>query len=223
MEPEDFMNFLKIWDRLQRVSFSWESGYELTAEDVFGNPTGTKLDNCRNVVVLLDNRTAGDVEEIKTATITAGEETWIEHGDMYQDVTAATTTEGATLSFESYAFATKVTASGVTGDVEIVLSGKKLVQGSEDRRTVAVGTAGEDCEIENPLLSASSLKPGYLDWLAAHFARSVEWKAETLGYPELQPGDPVGYKGMRGSILDADVTYRYSLRENFVVRKEETS
>jgi len=209
--------------RLQRVSFSWESGYELTAADVFGNPTGTKLDNCRNVVVLLDNRTAGDVEEIKTATIAAGEETWIEHGDMYQDVTAATTTEGATLSYESYAFATKVTASGVTGDVEIVLSGKKLVQGSEDRRTVAVGTAGEDCEIENPLLSASSLKAGYLDWLAAHFARSVEWKVETLGYPELQPGDPVGYKGMRGSILDADITYRYSLRENFVLRKEETS
>jgi hypothetical protein len=209
--------------RIQRASFSWENGYEITAADIFGNPKGTKLANCKNLIVKLDNRTAETAAEIKKATITAGEETWIEHGDMYQDVTAATTTSGATLTYTAYAYATRVTASGVAGDVEVTLTGKKLVQGAEDRRTVAIGVTGEDCTIENPLLSASSLKAGYLDWLAAHFAQNIEWVADTLGYPELQPGDPIGYKGMRGSILDAKITYKFSLREQFTIRKEEVS
>ncbi len=208
--------------RIQRAAFSWENGYEITAEDIFGNPKGTKLPSCRNVIVPLDNRTAETAEDIKTTTITAGTETWIEHGDMYQDVTATTSTSGATLDYISYAYATKVLASGVTGDVEVVLNGKKLTQGAEDKRTIAINTIGEDCEITNPLLSASSLKSGYLDWLAAHFARGIEWNAETLGYPELQPGDLIGYKGMQASIFDANITYKYSLKEQFTLRKEET-
>ena len=207
--------------RLQRAAFSWENGYEITAEDIFGNPKGTKLPSCRNVIVPLDNRVIGTSEEIKKATITAGIETWIEHGDMYQDVTATTTTAGATLSYISYAFATRVTASGVSGDVEVTLDGKKLTQGAEDKRPVAINTVGEDVEVANPLLSASSPKSGYLDWLAAHFARGVEWNAETLGYPELQPGDLIGYKGMQASIFDANIIYKYSMKEQFTLRKEE--
>lgn len=209
--------------RIQRVAFNWENGYEITSDDIFGNPKGTKLTNCRNVVVQLDNRTAEALVEIKKATIPAGEETWVEHGEMYIDVTAATAASGVVLTYTSFAYATWVTVTGVTGDVEIVLAGKKLVQGAEDTRTIAVNTTGEDCTIENPLLSVASIKPGYLAWLAAHFGRSVEWSAETLGYPELQPGDLIGYKGMQASILDANITYQYSLREQFTLRKEESS
>ena len=209
--------------RIQRVAFNWENGYEITADDIFGNPKGTKLTNCRNVVALLDNRTAEVPAEIKKATIPAGEETWIEHGDMYMDVTAATSASGAVLNYTSFAYATCVTVTGVTGDVEVVLTGKKLIQCAEDARMIAVNTTGEDCTIENPLLSGASIKPGYLAWLAAHFGNSVEWSAETLGYPELQPGDLIGYKGMQASILDANITYQYSLREQFTLRKEETS
>jgi len=209
--------------RIQRVAFNWENGYEITADDIFGIPKGTKLTNCRNVVALLDNRTAEAPAEIKKATIPAGEETWIEHGDMYTDVTAATSASGALLTYTSFAYATCVTITGVIGDVEVVLTGKKLTQGAEDARTIAVNTTGEDCTIDNPLLSAASIKPGYLAWLAAHFGKNVEWSTETLGYPELQPGDLIGYKGMQASILDANITYQYSLREQFTLRKEETS
>lgn len=209
--------------RIQRVAFNWENGYEITAEDIFGNPKGTKLTNCRNVIALLDNRAAETPAEIKKATIPAGEETWIEHGDMHMDVTAATAASGAVVTYTSFAYATRVTVTGVTGDVEVVLTGKKLVQGAEDARTITVNTTGEDCTIENPLLSAASIKSGYLEWLAAHFGKSVEWGAETLGYPELQPGDLIGYKGMQASILDANITYQYSLKEHFTLRKEETS
>jgi len=209
--------------RIQRVAFNWENGYEITSDDIFGNPKGTKLTNCRNVVVLLDNRTAEVPAEVKKTTIPAGGETWIEHGDMYMDVTAATSANGAVLTYTSFAYATCVTVTGVTGDVEVVLTGKKLIQGAEDARTIAVNTTGEDCTIKNPLLSAASIKPGYLEWLAAHFGKSVEWSAEMLGYPELQPGDLIGYKGMQASILDANITYQYSLREQFTLRKEESS
>jgi len=208
--------------RIQRVAFNWENGYEITADDIFGNPKGTKLTNCRNVVALLDNRTDEAPAEIKKVTIPAGEETWIEHGDMYTDVTAATSASGAVLTYTSFAYATCVTVTGVTGDVEVVLTGQKLVQGAEDARTIAVNTTGEDCTIENPLLSTESIKPGYLAWLAAHFGKCVEWSAEMLGYPELQPGDLIGYKGMQASILDANITYQCSLREQFTLRKEES-
>lgn len=207
--------------RLQRALFSWENGYEITENDIFGNPKGKKLPECRNVVLLLDNRTAEAEAEIKKVTIQAGEETWIDHGDMYQDVVATTTTAGATLDYASYAFATRVTASGVSGDVEVVLNGKKLVKGAEDRRIAGVSVGGEDVEVSNPLLSASSIKPGYLAWMTAHFARGIEWNAETLAYPELQPGDLISYKGMQASILDANITYKFSLKEQFILRKEE--
>jgi len=209
--------------RIRRVAFSWENGYEITTADIFGNPKGKKLVNCRNLIVLLDNRTAEDSDEIKTVTIPAGEETWIEHGGMYRDVTAAATTSGAVLDYTPYAYATRVTAAGATGDVEVVLTGKKLAEGAEDARTVPVNTSGEDCTIENPLLSAASLRPGYLDWMKAYFAKGVEWSAETLGYPELTAGDLIGYKGMQATVLEANLTYKYSLKEQFTLRKEETS
>lgn len=72
------------------------------------------------------------------------------------------------------------------------------------------------------MLSGTSIKPGYLAWLAAHFGKNVEWNAQMLGYPELQPSDLIGYKGMQASILDANITYQYSLREQFTLRKEES-
>ncbi len=209
--------------RIQRVAFSWENGYEITTADIFGNPKGKKLTNCRNVIVLLDNRTAEESKEIKKVKVPAGEETWIEHGDMYQDVTVSTTVSGAVLTYTSYAYATKITITGVTGDVEVTLTGKKLVQNAEDARTVAVNSSGEDCTVENPLLSSGSLKSGYLDWMGAYFGRSIEWNVETPGYPELQPGDLIGYKGMQATILDANLTYKFSLKGQFTLRKEEAS
>lgn len=208
--------------RIKRVAFNWENGYEITSEDILGNPKGRKLPNCRNVIALLDNRTAAASAEIKKVTIPAGEETWIEHGDMYQDVTVSTAVVGAVLTYTSFAYATCITVTEVSGDVEVALTGKKLIQGAEDARTIAVNTTGEDCTIENPLLSSGSIKSGYMEWLAAYFGKNIEWSAEVLGYPELQPGDLIAYKGMPARLLDASITYRYSLRGQVVLRKEES-
>lgn len=211
--------------RLQRASFSWENGYTITSDDVFKRPRGERLTKCRNLKVYLDNRIAGASAQFKEVTITAGTETWIEHGDMYSDVTAATTTAGATLVSECFAYASKITASGVVGDVVIQLTGKKMTQGAEDVRTVAINPVGEDCEISNPLLSAASIKSGYLTFEAAHLARNVEWKADILGYPELQPGDVIGYKieDVQAVIMDSNITFKGGLRESMTLRKVENA
>ncbi|HWQ98931.1 MAG TPA: hypothetical protein VN538_12685 [Clostridia bacterium] len=211
--------------RLQRASFSWENGYTITTADVLKRPKGERLTNCRNLKVYLDNRTAGTSAQFKETTIPAGVATWIEHGDMYSAVTASTPTAGATLVSECYAYASKITASGVTGDVVVRLTGKKMTQGAEDVRTVAINAVGEDCEIKNPLLSAGSIKSGYLAFESEHLARNIEWKADILGYPELQPGDVIGYKieDVQAVIMDADITFKGGLRESLTLRKVENT
>ena len=205
--------------RLQKIDCSWNAGVSITKDDIIGNSVGERKTLCRNLIVPLRNLVPETAAEIKKATVTAGIETWIEHGDAYSDVAVTTATEGAVLTYTAYAYATSVTVTGVTGDVEVVLTGCKLVQQTEDVRTAVVNLVGEDCVVENPLISASSIKEGFMDWMRAYLNRNIQWKAETLGYPELQPGDIIAFKGSDASITDCELSFAQAFREKFTVRK----
>ena len=85
---------------------------------------------------------------------------------------------------------------------------------------LAVSYNGEDCEIENPLLNDSSLSPEYLQWNADYLGSRVEWEVETLGYPELQPGDRILYKGSKAYVKRTVIdTSSGSMRGKLILRR----
>ena len=186
--------------RLQRVAITWDSGFEITETDILGNPHGEVLTACRNVVAALTNYTAGDETQIAKKTIPAGETTRIKHGNPATDISVTSTATGAVVKYTPYAYFTDVTVTGVTGEVEVIVKGKRLTDESMKKATLAVSLNGEDCEIENPLLNDGSITTDYLPWNADYLGSRVEWEIDTLGYPELQPGDRIMYKGKKAYV-----------------------
>lgn len=208
--------------RIQRVAFSWENGYTLTADDIFDKAIGTRLPKCRNLIIPFVNRIAQTSAFFKEVTVTAGVETWIEYGGAYKNVSAATTTAGATLSSTFYGFAMKVTATGVSGDVVVRLTGQEMKDGALKSQTVAINTQGEDVTITNPLLTAASLPSGYVAWMTEHMTRDIEWSANVIGYPEIQPADVIGYKAddVPAIVMETELTFNGGLREKIVLLKQ---
>lgn len=208
--------------RIQRVAFSWENGYTLTADDIFDKAIGTRLPKCRNLIIPFVNRIAQTSAFFKEVTVTAGVETWVEYGGAYKNVSAATTTAGATLSSTFYGFAMKVTATGVSGDVVVRLTGQEMKDGALKSQTVAINTLGEDITITNPLLTAASLPSGYVDWMTEHMTRDIEWSANAIGYPEIQPADVIGYKAddVPAIVMETELTFNGGLREKIVLLKQ---
>ena len=206
--------------RIQRVAFGWENGYTLTADDIFDRPTGTRLPKCRNLTIPFVNRSAQTSAQFKETTVTAGVETWIEYDGAYKNVSAATTTAGAMLTSTFYGFAMKVTATGVSGDVVVRLTGQQMKDGALKSQTVAINTLGEDITITNPLLT--SAPSGYVAWMAEHMARDIEWSAEIMGYPEIQPADVIGYKAddVPAIVMETNITFEGGLREKIVLLKQ---
>lgn len=208
--------------RIQRVAFSWENGYTLTADDIFSKPAGTRLPKCRNLIIPFVNRIAQTSAQFKEVTITAGTATWIEHGGVYKSVTAATPTAGATLTSLCYANASKITATGVTGNVVVRLTGQHMLDGAVASQVVAINTLGEDITITNPLLTAAALPSGYVDWVTEHMTRDIEWTANVIGYPEIQPADVIGYKlsTVPAIVMETELTFSGGLREKITLLKQ---
>lgn len=208
--------------RLQRVAFSWENGYTLTADDIFNKPAGTRLPKCRNLTVSLVNRIAQTSAQFKEVTIPAGTATWIEHGGVYKNVTAATPTAGATLTSLCYANASKITATGVTGSVTVRLTGQEMKDGAVQANVAAINTLGEDITITNPLLTSAAMPSGYMDWVTEHMTRDIQWTANVIGYPEIQPADVIGYKAddVPAIVMETEITFNGGLREKIVLLKQ---
>lgn len=208
--------------RIQRVAFSWENGYTLTADDIFDKPAGTRLPKCRNLIIPYVNRIAQTSAQFKEVTIPAGTATWIEHGGVYKNVTAATPAAGATLTSLCYANASKITATGVTGDVTVRLTGQQMTDGAVQGQTIAINTLGEDITITNPLLTAAALPSGYTDWVTEHMTRDIEWTANVIGYPEIQPADVIGYKAddVPAIVMATELTFSGGLREKITLLKQ---
>ena len=206
--------------RMQRVAITWDSGFEITDKDILGNPHGEVLTACRNVVATLTNLSAGEEGQITKKTVIAGETTRLQHGTPATNISVTTETEGAVVSFTPYAYYTDVLVTGAEGEIEVTVMGQRLTDESMKTAQLAVSYNGEDCEIENPLLNDSSLSPEYLQWNADYLGSRVEWEVETLGYPELQPGDRILYKGSKAYVKRTVIdTSSGSMRGKLILRR----
>jgi hypothetical protein len=206
--------------RIQQIECSWDTGFGIEEEDIFGNPQGEKLPLCKNVnIPLTDYKIDAALSDIITQDIVADTDVHIEFSGPYADVTATCAAPGSVVTCTGYAYAIDVKVTGVTGTVTIVVKGKKM-SSTITTRTTAVNAQGEDNEVSNPLLSSANITDALVTWVTDYFRTNIQWNPETLGFPMVQQHDLIAYKGVKAYITESVLTYSGGCREKFVLRKE---
>lgn len=199
--------------RLKSVKLGWETGYSIIADDIIDRPTGKILTACKNTLVDVGTYTEEN-GQIAQVDCVGGVDTDISHQDPCTNVTA-TCESGTVTIIESHAYHTIVRTSE---DTKVTLTGDKHTLNTE-QAVENVGLHGEDLEIQNPLLT--TLPTGYMDWVKAYAEKDTEWNCETLGFPELEAGDLVEYKGEQAQIIKHNLKFDGgACRSSFVLRKE---
>lgn len=210
--------------RLQRIGCSWDTGFEITEKDIIGNPKGELLTACKDIVVELENLVAGESGQITKTTIAAGDWVRLKNSSPCTDVTVTTEAPGAAVEYVAYAYFTDVRVTGITGDVEVVATGKKLETVKDETAIQSLNLNGEDCKIENPLIDTDSLPSQYLQWVADYLTKRVEWTVNTLGYPQVQAGDKIKLKGEVAYVKKHVLSFNNgACRSAFTLRKEAQS
>lgn len=107
--------------------------------------------------------------------------------------------------------------------------------GNTDTQSVTnVNEYGEDCEIDNELFSTANrlwtdgshtyywpFEFYFVPWATAFLDAYQEFECETLGYPELDAGDSMYYKGEPAFIMRHTFTFSGgAARSKFTIRKE---
>lgn len=204
--------------RLQRVGISWDTGYSITEEDIIGNPKGQILTACKDIIVDRNDLEPEEKDQLTKSTVTTNEWTTLKHSNPVSDV-AATTSVG-TVEIESHAYFTKVFVTAEEAEAEVTLSGKEWTNKAKNTTVLNLNRSGEDLEIENPLIDSNNLDESYLDWVSGFAGSDTEFQIETLGYPELDAGDRISYKGQNAVILKHALTFNGgACRSKFTIRK----
>lgn len=121
--------------------------------------------------------------------------------DFAVDVSATIT--GASIDkaqyFASYAIL-DITAPANYTAVTIVLTGKELVRTVSYVKTYSNPNIadGIDVIVENPLITDSSKLDALTNHVKRYYDKRLAYKAPYIGYPELEPGDPIGIKTIYG-------------------------
>lgn len=86
--------------------------------------------------------------------------------------------------------------------------------------TLAVNATGEDLTIANPMYDYPSRTSTVLAWMAAYYARRIQYTYETLGYPELECGDYIlDHTGQPAQIVATELRYNGGLQGTYRVRE----
>ena len=199
--------------RLKQISLGWDTGYDLTAEDIIDRPMGNVLTACKDVIVSVRSYDAESDKQLATADVKAGEETRITH-KLASGVTASADA-GTVTVLESHGYYTVVEC---TEDAKVTLTGTEYTDSTaEISRNVSLH--GEDLAIDNPLITV--LPDDYLDWVQMYVERDTEFSFDTLGFPELEAADLIRYKDEPAQIISHVLTFNSgACRSRFVVRKE---
>lgn len=204
--------------RLQGIGISWDTGYQITEEDIIGNPKGQILPACKDVLVDLTDLEGEEKDQLVTSKVKANEWVTLKHLNPVSNVTATTST--GTIEMESHAYFTKVFVTAEEEEAEVTLKGTEWANKAKNRALLNLNKSGEDCEIENPLIDSNNLDSEYLGWVSSFAGADTEFQIETLGYPELDAADRIVYKGQDAVILKHALSFNGgACRSKFTIRK----
>ena len=85
-----------------------------------------------------------------------------------------------------------------------------------------IGDLGEATEFSNPISSDNTARQNTADWMADYLSKRRQYTVETLGYPEVDPGDLILYNGKEATVVEANIYFNQgAMRETFILRGEE--
>lgn len=194
--------YIKFVDNTAAV----ESVADVGLAQELGDPTINVNDQLRSVAFGVYHYSAKtDTDQVgKFSGQLKGEQTLEIQYDVDYAVGVSASISGATIKaatyYASYAVVT-VRASSAGADVTITLTGKELVQSVSYVQTYKdVNVAdGIDVVIENPLITDSSKLESLTNYIKKYYQKRLTYKASYVGYPELEPGDPIGVKTVYGA------------------------
>ena len=99
----------------------------------------------------------------------------------------------------------------ITGTGTLTITGNRITQ-NYVTVSKAYGTMGDDCPIENSLITSSSHLDAYMDWIAGITERRTQYTITDLGFPEIDVTDNVGLdsaftEDLTGTVTKSTISY----------------
>ena len=212
--------------RIKRVKVHYPMCFELISDDTVGNPKGELLEKCSKVVynTLHFLTWAGTPNEpIQTVTVSPNILTELKNSDIYYAQRFECDDPNVVIEEEEhYAYCSFIKISGTSQNAEIKWYANTFASSYNVPYESEVGALGEVCEFDNPIVSDELVRQDVADWMADYLSKRRQYTVETLGYPEVDPGDLILYNGKEATVVEANINFSQgAMRETFILRGEE--
>lgn len=182
-----------------------DTGFGLTFHDLMEAPKVTKVPVLYSVTTSYKDVSVGSsTEELLKTDVSYASATLVEFS--YDTSTEQTLTAGSgitvTGAVEYFANMCRCTISG-TG--VITVTGKRIEENDNIVQKI-YDVSGEDCPVENPLITDRTWALEYCDWIAAYEKRRNQYEVTDRGYPEIDMGD----------VIDVDTSFTDALKVTVV-------
>lgn len=219
--------------RIKRVSIDYVQPFEITSDDIVGNPKGELLEKCSKVIyndIRFSSTIDTPSEPVQTISVTPNILTELKNSDMYYDQRFECDDPNVVIEEEEhYAYCSFIKITGTDSPANIKWYANALDYSYDVPYESEIGELGEVCEFSNPI--ASQLNPSLpdlfsrqdvADWMADYLSKRRQYTVETLGYPEVDPGDLILYNGKEATVVEANINFSQgAMRETFILRGEE--
>lgn len=219
--------------RIKRVSVDYVQPFEIVPDDIIGNPKGELLEKCSKVIyndINFATSIDSPTEPVQTVSILPNTTTELKNSDMYYNQRFECDNPNVTIAEEEhYAYCSFIKITGTDLPAEIKWYANTLSYSYDVPYESEISEMGEVCEFNNPI--SSQLNPAFpdlfsrqdvADWIADYLAKRRQYTVETLGYPEVDPGDLILYNGKEATVVEANINFNQgAMRETFILRGEE--
>lgn len=212
--------------RILQVKVNYPMCFALQPDDVIGNPKGELLDRCSSVTLNATGVkywTNNPTEPKQTISVLPNTLTEIKHSDAYYACRFECDNPSVVISREEhYAFVSYIEITGVTEAVDVELYANTYASETTIPYSKTINAIGEPVVVDNPIYSESAAAgPVAVEWMADYLSKRNQYTIETLGYPEVDPGDLILYDGKEATVIEANIHFEQgAMRENFVLRGE---
>ena len=211
--------------RIKRVAVDYVQPFEITSDDILGNPKGELLEKCSKVVynaVSFSTTSQTPDEPVSTVTVSPNVLTEVKNSDIYYNQRFESENSGVTISEEEhYAYCSFLKISGASNPAEIQWFANVVEEMPEVPYESDIGDLGEVCEFNNPIASNAESRQDVADWMADYLSKRRQYTVETLGYPEVDPGDLILYNGQQVTVTEANISFQQgAMKETFTLRGE---
>lgn len=164
--------------------------YELSFNDVFSAPVTTKYPVLYTVTTeYSDIAVDTETSELTSIDVDSTEPTLTEITYSMSTEQSISVGSGVTLTGEPEFYAEYCTCL-LSGTGSVKINGKSITVNSNIVRK-QYNTNGEDCPMNNKLITSRAHAEAYADWIEAFEKRRNEYETEDRGYPEVDMADHI--------------------------------